>query len=70
MSAISRASRPSIPSAGRADGREALFTSTLIAAVELLESHSQARVNQTVLRLDLEGEIGSGTALTSFVATP
>lgn len=35
---------------------------TLIAAVELLEGHSQARFNQMVLRLGLEDEIGSGTA--------
>ena len=36
---------------------------TLIAAVELLEDHSQARFNQMVLRLGLEDEIGSGTAV-------
>ncbi len=36
---------------------------TLIAAVELLEGHSQARFNQMVLRLGLEDEIGSGTTL-------
>lgn len=36
---------------------------TLIAAVELLERHSQARFNQTVLRLGLEDEITSGTAV-------
>ena len=36
---------------------------TLIAAVELLEGHSQARFNQMILRLGLEDEIGSGTAL-------
>jgi hypothetical protein len=36
---------------------------TLIAAVELLEGHSQARCNQMVLRLGLEDEIGSGTAV-------
>ena len=36
---------------------------TLIAAVELLESHSQARFNQMVLRLGLEDEISSGTAV-------
>lgn len=36
---------------------------TLIAAVELLEGHSQARFNQMVLRLRLEDEIGSGTAV-------
>lgn len=36
---------------------------TLIAAVELLEGHSQARFNQMVLRLALENEIDSGTAL-------
>lgn len=36
---------------------------TLIAAVELLEGHSQARFNQMVLRLGLENEIDSGTAL-------
>lgn len=36
---------------------------TLIAAVELLEGHSQARFNQMVLRLGLEEEIGSGTAV-------
>ena len=36
---------------------------TLIAAVELLEGHSQARFNQMVLRLSLEDEIDSGTAV-------
>lgn len=36
---------------------------TLIAAVELLEGHSQARFNQMVLRLGLEDEIDSGTAV-------
>jgi len=36
---------------------------TLIAAVELLEGHSQARFNQMVLRLGLEDKIGSGTAV-------
>lgn len=36
---------------------------TLIAAVELLEGHNQARFNQMVLRLGLEDEIGSGTAV-------
>lgn len=34
---------------------------TLIAAVELLEGHSQARFNQVVLRLGLEGEMPVGT---------
>ena len=32
---------------------------TLIAAVELLEQHSQARFNQMVLRLGLEDEIST-----------
>ena len=36
---------------------------TLIAAVELLEQHSQARFNQMVLRLGLEDEISSSTSL-------
>jgi hypothetical protein len=36
---------------------------TLIAAIELLEQHSQARFNQLVLRLGLEAEIGSDTGL-------
>ena len=36
---------------------------TLIAAVEQLEGHSQARFNRMVLRLGLENEIGSGTAV-------
>lgn len=36
---------------------------TLLAAVELLEGHSQARFDQMVLRLGLEGEIGPGTAV-------
>ena len=36
---------------------------TLIAAVELLEGHSQARFNQMVLRLGLEDEIDSGTTV-------
>jgi len=36
---------------------------TLIAAVELLEGHSQARFNQMILRLALEDEIGSGTVV-------
>ena len=40
--------------------RSAPFTRpTLIAAVELLEQHSQARFNQVVLRLGLEEEISS-----------
>jgi len=34
---------------------------TLIAAMELLEMHSQARFNQVVLRLGLEGEMPAGT---------
>jgi len=42
---------------------------TLIAAVELLEVHSQARFNQMVLRLGLENEIDSGTGL-SVAKTP
>lgn len=32
---------------------------TLIAAVELLEQHSQSRFNQMVLRLGLENEIST-----------
>jgi hypothetical protein len=36
---------------------------TLVAAVELLERHSQARFNQVVLRLGLEDEIPSSTEL-------
>lgn len=36
---------------------------TLLAAVELLELHSQARFNQTVLRLGLEDEISSISTL-------
>ncbi|WP_206543643.1 hypothetical protein [Sphingomonas sanguinis] len=36
---------------------------TLIAAVELLEGHSQARFNEMVLRLGLEDEVGSGTGV-------
>lgn len=36
---------------------------TLIAAIELLEQHSQARFNQVVLRLGLEDEITSSTSL-------
>jgi hypothetical protein len=44
--------------------RSAPFTRpTLIAAVELLEQHSQARFNQVVLRLGLEEEIPSNTAV-------
>jgi len=44
--------------------RSAPFTRpTLVAAVELLEQHSQARFNQMVLRLGLEDEISSGTSL-------
>jgi hypothetical protein len=44
--------------------RSAPFTRpTLIAAVELLEQHSQARFNQVVLRLGLEDEISSSTSL-------
>lgn len=44
--------------------RSAPFTRpTLIAAVELLEQHSQARFNQVVLRLGLEDEIPSSTSL-------
>jgi hypothetical protein len=36
---------------------------TLIAAVELLEGHRQARFTRMVLRPGLEHEIGSGTAV-------
>jgi hypothetical protein len=36
---------------------------TLIAAIELLKQHSQARFNQLVFRLGLESEIGSDTGL-------
>jgi hypothetical protein len=36
---------------------------TLIAAVELLEQHSQARSNQMVLRLGLEDKISTITSL-------
>jgi hypothetical protein len=36
---------------------------TLIAAIELLEQHSQARFDQLVLRLGPEAEIGSDTGL-------
>jgi hypothetical protein len=36
---------------------------TLIAAVELLEQHSQARFNQVVLRLGLEDDISSNTSI-------
>lgn len=36
---------------------------TLIAAVELLEAHSQVGFNQMVLRLGLEDEIDSGTTV-------
>ena len=36
---------------------------TLIAAVELLEGHSQARFNPMVLRLGLEDEIDSGATV-------
>ena len=36
---------------------------TLIAAVELLEGHSQGRFNQMVLRLGLEDDITSSTGL-------
>ena len=44
--------------------RSAPFTRpTLLAAVELLELHSQAKFNQMVLRLGLEDEISSSTAL-------
>lgn len=44
--------------------RSAPFTRpTLLAAVELLELHSQARFNQMVLRLGLEDEISSSTTL-------
>jgi len=44
--------------------RSAPFTRpTLIAAVELLEQHSQARFNQVVLRLGLEDEIPSNTGV-------
>lgn len=43
--------------------RSAPFTRpTLLAAVELLELHSQAKFNQVVLRLGLEDEISSSTA--------
>src|SRR3546814_20036398 len=44
--------------------RSAPFTRpTLVAAVELLEQHSQARFNQMVLRLGLEDEISSSSSL-------
>ncbi|MFK2904951.1 hypothetical protein ISP17_13400 [Dyella ginsengisoli] len=44
--------------------RVAPFTRpTLLAAVELLELHSQARFNQAVLRLGLEDEVPQGTDL-------
>ncbi len=44
--------------------RSAPFTRpTLIAAVELLEQHSQARFNQIVLRLGLEDEISSNSSI-------
>jgi hypothetical protein len=36
---------------------------TIIAAVELLERHTQARFNQMVLRLGLEDDISSSTGL-------
>ena len=43
--------------------RSAPFTRpTIIAAVELLDGHSQAQFNQMVLRLGLEDEISSSTA--------
>lgn len=44
--------------------RPAPFTRpTLLAAIELLELHSQARFNQVVLRLGLENEVPQGTDL-------
>jgi hypothetical protein len=44
--------------------RVAPFTRpTLLAAVELLEMHSQASFNQTVLRLGLENDVPQGTEL-------
>lgn len=44
--------------------RSAPFTRpTLVAAVELLELHSQARFNQMVFRLGLEDEISSSTSI-------
>lgn len=44
--------------------RTAPFTRpTLVAAVELLERHTQAQFNQMVLRLGLEEEISSSTGL-------
>lgn len=44
--------------------RTAPFTRpTILAAVELLEEHSQARFNQMVLRLRLENEVSSSSAL-------
>jgi hypothetical protein len=36
---------------------------TLVAAVELLEQHSQARFNQMVFRLGLEDEVPSSTGI-------
>lgn len=36
---------------------------TLIAAIELLEMHSQARFNQVVLRLGFEADVPAGTEL-------
>lgn len=44
--------------------RAAPFTRpTLLAAVELLELHSQAKFNQMVLRLGLEDEVSSSTTI-------
>jgi hypothetical protein len=36
---------------------------TLVAAVEFLETHNQARFDQMILRLGLEGVVPSGTAM-------
>src|SRR5258708_9264376 len=53
MSATSRTSRSSIRSAERPDLTQPFSRATLIAAVELMEEHTQARLNQ-LLRLGLE----------------
>ena len=46
---------------GRADRR--FVRTTLVAAAELLERHSQAAFNQMVVRLELEADIPEDTSM-------
>ncbi len=64
MSGNTRPPKALIQSPGQVSMRAKPFSRpTLVAAVELLESHTQARFNQVVLRLGLENQLDSGTAV-------